>query len=237
MFVNAIAEKYGASQSAAIGSTPAITSAGYRRAARAASMKRAERATVVSSWPTSPRRTVWLSLTTPPCARSGFVSPAAMSLARSPRRFEMSIPMREARVSTPRAPMLTPMNTTTCPNGDQWLAMSTVARPVTQIVETAVKSASLSGVTVPLADAIGSENSTVNTRISSAKTAMANRDGDEVMRCFTRPAAPGRPVRGDDAETMPDIAAPFFRAVRSTAAARRLSPSLRHGTPCRGALP
>jgi len=59
--------------------------------------------------------------------------------------------------------------------------MSTVARPVTQIVETAVNRASLSGVTVPDADAIGSEKSAVNSRISAAKMSIANRDGDDVM--------------------------------------------------------
>lgn len=73
----------------------------------------ADTATVVSSWPTSPSRTVWLSLTTPPCARIGLVSPAAISLARRPRRFEISMPMSEARVRTPSAPMFTPRNTTT----------------------------------------------------------------------------------------------------------------------------
>ena len=38
---------------------------------------------------------------------------------------------------------------TTLPNGDQYVAMSTVVRPVTQIVETAVKTASASGATLP----------------------------------------------------------------------------------------
>ncbi len=45
--------------------------------------------------------------------------------------------------------------------------MSTVASPVTQMVDTAVKNASANGVTLPSAAAIGSEKSPVNVRISS----------------------------------------------------------------------
>lgn len=131
-----------------------------------ASMTSVESATVASSPPICPSCTVWPSLTGPPWVRSGLVSPAAMSLARSPSRREITSPRIEARVSTPKAPICTPMNTRTCPNGDQCVAMSTVARPVTQIVETAVKNASAKGVTRPSSAAKGSEKSPVKTRMS-----------------------------------------------------------------------
>ena len=51
----------------------------------------------------------------------------------------MTRPRIDASVSTPMPPIFTPMKMTTLPNGDQWVAMSTVARPVTQIDDTAVK--------------------------------------------------------------------------------------------------
>src|SRR5690606_16319406 len=126
-------------------------------------------------------RTACDSLTAPPCARSGFVSPAAMSLARSPMRFEMMSPSIEARVSAPMPPMFTPTKMTASPKCDQWVDMSTLDSPVTQIVETAVKSASTSGVTERSAVAIGSDSIAVVTRIRPAKTVIAKRDGECVV--------------------------------------------------------
>ena len=75
----------------------------------------------------------------------------------------MTSPRIEASVSTPMPPISTPMKMKTCPNGDQYVAMSTVDRPVTQITETAVNSASTNGACSPEVVAIGSENSTVKT--------------------------------------------------------------------------
>src|SRR5690606_14788087 len=84
--------------------------------------------------------------------------------------------------------------------------MSTVESPVTQMVDTAVKSASFSGVTVPEADAIGRENRAVNRRISVAKMRIAKRDGDDVMSRRTACArSPQRP-REDADQLLPDIA-------------------------------
>ena len=101
--------------------------------------------------------------------------------------------------------------------------MSTVARPVTQIVETAVNSASLSRVTVPVAEAIGSENSAVNSTISVAKMRIANRDGDEVItrRVKCQKSRP-RPEDAAD-EPMLDIAPlpDFFSGSVSDRSARR----------------
>jgi hypothetical protein len=59
--------------------------------------------------------------------------------------------------------------------------MFTVDSPVTQIVDTAVNRASANGVTRPSADAAGSENSAVNSRISARKMPTANRDGEAVV--------------------------------------------------------
>ena len=84
--------------------------------------------------------------------------------------------------------MLTPRKITTLPKGDQWVAMSTVTSPVTQIVDTAVNRASASGVARPLAEAIGSESRLVKIRMSVPKTRMAKREGDEVAK--SRPNSP-----------------------------------------------
>ena len=65
-------------------------------------------ATVASSFPTSPSRTAWPSATGPAWMRSGLLSLAAMSLARSPSRREITRPRMLAIVSTPTAPICTP---------------------------------------------------------------------------------------------------------------------------------
>jgi DNA-binding transcriptional ArsR family regulator len=77
------------------------------------------------------------------------------------------------------------------------------------MVDTAVNSASASGVTVRDADAIGRDSSTVKTRMSIAKMTIAKREGDEVTMCLPQEAAFSRRCRGDDAEAMPDIESPF----------------------------
>ena len=59
--------------------------------------------------------------------------------------------------------------------------MSTVERPVTQIVETAVKRASAKGARCPMAVAAGSESSSVNSVISATKMRTAKRAGDDVV--------------------------------------------------------
>src|SRR5689334_11720889 len=96
--------------------------------------------------------------------------------------------------------------------------MSTVERPVTQITDTAVNSASASGVTVPSADAIGSENSSVNTRISIVKTRIAKREGLRAAKPLS--AARARP-----------IGAGLRRTARIVLIVRLLPPTgSRHGT-------
>ena len=59
--------------------------------------------------------------------------------------------------------------------------MSTVERPVTQIVETAVKSASAKGARLPDAVAAGIDSSSVNSVISATKMSTAKRAGDDVV--------------------------------------------------------
>ncbi len=97
----------------------------------------------------------------------------------------MTRPRMDATVSTPTPPISTPMNTNTCPSGDQNVAMSTVDRPVTQMTETAVNSASTSGAGWPDVVAIGSEKSPVNTRTSAAKMVMAKRAGVAATKAST----------------------------------------------------
>lgn len=101
--------------------------------------------------------------------------------------------------------MFTPTKITAMPNGDQWVAMSTVARPVTQIVETAVNSASARGVTVRSADAAGSDSSAVKTRMSAAKMTIAKRDGEEVVSSLRLRAIERAVNRERNAVVLPDI--------------------------------
>ncbi len=146
------------------------------------SMTIALAATVNSSPPISPRRTACDSETGPPWTRAAFVSLAAMSLARSPMRRATTRPRMLAIVSTPMPPICIARMMTTLPKGDQCVAMSTVVRPVTQMAETAVNTASASGVPpVPLpARAIGRVSSSVVMRMRTVKMRIANRAGDAV---------------------------------------------------------
>ena len=93
-------------------------------------------------------------------------------------------------------PMLTPSQMTNLPNGEKKVATSTVDRPVTQMVETAVKTASASGARLPEVVAAGSESRPVKTRMSATNTTTANRAGEEVVMLRTRSNRPPHPVRG-----------------------------------------
>ena len=66
---------------------------------------------------------------------------------------------------------------TVSPKVDQCVPVSTVDRPVTQIAETAVNSASISAVPCPSAEETGSASSAVNSPISSVNTPRASRAG------------------------------------------------------------
>src|SRR4051794_24415794 len=73
--------------------------------------------------------------------------------------------------------------------------MSTVDRPVTQIVDTAVNTASAIGGDLPDVVAMGSDSSAVKTRISDENTSTAKRAGDEVVRLRNRSKARPTPDR------------------------------------------
>jgi hypothetical protein len=62
----------------------------------------------------------------------------------------------------------------TCPVLDQWVAESTVVKPVTVTAEVEVKSASKKFVTVPDLDATGNMSKKVPRRISAVKAAAIN---------------------------------------------------------------
>ena len=83
----------------------------------------------------------------------------------------------------------------TSPRGDQCEPMSTVERPVTETAETAVKSASTSGVALPDADAFGCMSKIVKVAVSTRKTPMTTREGEaSSRRCIQ--AFAGRCVGG-----------------------------------------
>ena len=64
--------------------------------------------------------------------------------------------------------------------------MSTTARPVTQIVETAVKRATWKGAAVPSALEMGSMSSSVQMRMMLVKMTTANREGLCCAKPFTQ---------------------------------------------------
>ncbi len=139
-------------------------------------------ATVSSSVPISPSFTAWPSATGPWWMRSGLLSLAAMSRAFRPRRRDTMSPMIDASVSTPIPPICTPSAMKAWPSGVQYVAMSTVARPVTQIAETAVKSASAKGAVSPVEVMPGSMRIVVSVRTSAAKMRIAKRAGVECAK-------------------------------------------------------
>lgn len=67
----------------------------------------------------------------------------------------------------------------------QWVAILTVERPVTQIVETAVKKASTNAVGVFDRAEIGSIRIRANMKMMSVNEISANREGDELMKLFS----------------------------------------------------
>jgi hypothetical protein len=114
------------------------------------------------------------------------LSLAAMSFALRPRRRETMSPSRLARVRTPMPPTSRPIRIATVPNVDQWVDMSTVLSPVTQIEDIAVKNASASGVTLRSALAIGRERTAVRARTSPVKIRMANLAGEDAAKKSTK---------------------------------------------------
>ena len=92
-----------------------------------------------------------------------------------------------AIVTIPRPPTWIATRMTTLPNGDQYVAVSTLVRPVTVTADAAVNTASCHGVHLPSADAMGRRSSTEKNAAAAAKISTAARDGDRrtnrPMRC------------------------------------------------------
>ena len=96
-----------------------------------------------------------------------------------------SSPSRVAKVMIPNPPTWMRPMMTTWPNGDQYVAVSTVVRPVTHTADTLVKAAVRTGGRVGPGVDIGSESSAVPTM-----TAARNASGTTRAGCVTPPAMP-----------------------------------------------
>ena len=83
-----------------------------------------------------------------------------------------------ARVTTPKPPMKIPSAMTEWPKGDQYVAVSTTVKPVTQTAEIAVKRISMKGARSVEAVAMGSARSEVIKAMSMTKTINASRAGE-----------------------------------------------------------
>lgn len=105
----------------------------------------------------------------PVCARSRVRTPSCR-VTDSARSEEI--------VTIPRPPTWMPARITTCPAVDQWVAVSTVVRPVTDTAEVAVKTASCRWAGTPEAVAHGINRSTVKTAIAPANARSADRAGE-----------------------------------------------------------
>ena len=114
--------------------------------------------------------------------RSGFVSEAANNRCFSPSFRETSKPNKLANVRTPMPPTCIPNRMTISPKSDQCSAMFTTVRPVTHTADTAVNKLSASGVICPVRVEMGSDSTAVNTKMSSVKTMMAKREGEELAK-------------------------------------------------------
>ena len=122
--------------------------------------------TIRSSVPTSPRRPAL------------FMASWAMSLPRTPSFLLTIRASSEASVNVPRPPTKMPIRMISWPKKDQWTAVDTTVRPVTQTAETAVKSAWWIGVKSPVAEAAGSASSPVNRTITTTNALRASRAGE-----------------------------------------------------------
>ena len=85
--------------------------------------------------------------------REGSTSPASIFRAPKPNRLDARTASSVAMVRTPMPPICSAKKMTVLPKGDQWVAISTVVKPVTAMAEVAVKNASGIGVGWPSAEA------------------------------------------------------------------------------------
>ena len=96
---------------------------------------------------------------------------------RSPRRRPIMTLKKVVKVTRPSPPICSSSMMTSCPAVDQWVPVSTVTRPVTQLAEVAVKSASRKVVCFPGAVQAGSRSSRVPSAITMAKLTAIIRAG------------------------------------------------------------
>lgn len=181
-------------------------------AASASSIKITLMKTVFSKPFTSLKRMPWFPEPSFSWSLEGSTSPAIILRTERPRRLEAMTASSVARVITPIPPTWRATNTIRCPAGDQWVAMSSVVRPVTQMAEVAVKRASASGVASPLAAAKGIINRPVVTptrKIKTTTVVVAAWPPKSICRRAPRPRIPGG--RGAS-ERVRDHASLFVRA-------------------------
>src|SRR3954454_579570 len=122
--------------------------------------------------------------------------------------------------------------------------MSTVDSPVTQIVDTAVKTVSARGAGLPLDVPAGSESSAVKTSTSDANTSTANRAGEDVVRLRNRSKVRPSPDRdmsgplGRPSYALPRLLVPVPRLPSDMRVLSSAAPSAErdHGTPPGGRL-
>ena len=88
-----------------------------------------------------------------------------------------SMPNKVANVMMPNPPTWMSAMITVCPNGDQYVAVSTVVRPVTHTAETVVKAAVSTGGRVGPGVEYGSESRTVPTTIAARNASGTMRAG------------------------------------------------------------
>ena len=92
-----------------------------------------------------------------------------------------------ARVMKPNPPTWTSTRTVSWPANDQWPAKSSGVSPVTHTADTAVNSASMSGVGRPSAAMTGSLSSAVPSAIMAANPKTSTRGGDAAIHWNIRP--------------------------------------------------
>src|SRR4029078_10878851 len=90
-----------------------------------------------------------------------------LRLSRAPTSTTSSV----ANVMMPKPPTWTNPTMTTWPNGDQYVAVSTVTSPVTHTADTLVNAASRTVARCPVLVAEGSDSSSVPTNAASANAA------------------------------------------------------------------
>ena len=153
-----------ACQAAERGACPRVRNLGKKRIARRASALKDAVKTALS------RPVIWPR-------PSDFVSWAASMRWVSPRWRETAKPRIEARVMTPRPPIMMPRAMTAWPKMVHELAVSIVVKPVTHTADTAVKRTSTKAMGRSGTVAKGRESKAVIVAMIKAKTPRARRAG------------------------------------------------------------